>query len=235
MARRGRGLWAVGLFLFGCSQAPAIAEDPPPAPSAAARESSLTRAPDPAGAPPPTSAVAVTQPAPAVPASDPCPSGLRCDDGALHREPAPSVTLVLVEKQAHRLHLVAGDTVVKTYRVALGYGGAGPKLREGDGVTPVGEYQITGKLATSPWHTLLGVSYPNYEDVKRHARMKAEGKIPPNANIGFGIALHGRRGDMSDGEHKSSDWTLGCIALDNDEIDELARFVKKGTKIRIVD
>jgi len=139
-----------------------------------------------------------------------------------------------VEKAAHRLHLIADPTVVKTYSIAIGWGGAGPKLREGDGVTPVGEYEITGRLAKSPWHTLLGVSYPNYEDVKRFAALKAEGKIPYDAKIGFGIALHGRRADQLDGEHKKTDWTLGCIAVDNEEIDEIAALVGKGTKIRIV-
>jgi len=224
-----RAAWLLSACLLACSQ-PTIAPEgtaAPAEPSAAAAPELLARAPP---APP-----AAQPAAPAAAAAPQCPPELRCDPGALSREPPPVVTRVLVEKGAHRLHLIATDTVVKSYDVAIGYGGAGPKLREGDAVTPVGDYQITGKLATSPWHTLLGVSYPNYEDVKRHARMKAAGKIPPEANIGFGIALHGRRADMADGEHKRSDWTLGCVALDNDEIDELARFVKKGTPIRIVD
>ena len=108
-------------------------------------------------------------------------------------------------------------------------------VRQGDGVTPVGTYKITGRLATSPWHTLLGVSYPNYEDVKRFSKLKAEGKVPHDANIGFGIAIHGRSANMLDGEHKKTDWTLGCIALDNAEVDELASLVKKETTVTIVD
>jgi len=164
-----------------------------------------------------------------------CPAHLDCDYEALLRNPAPPVTAIRVEKAAHRLHLLAETTVVKSYRVALGFGGAGPKLREGDGATPVGTYKITGRLPTSPWHLLIGVSYPNYEDVKRLSRSKAEGKIPHDANIGFGIALHGRAADARDGEHKSSDWTAGCIAVDNDEIEEISKLVRAETTITIVD
>jgi len=164
-----------------------------------------------------------------------CPAHLSCDYDALIRDPTTHVSAIRVEKGPHRLHLLAGETVVKSYSVALGYGGAGPKLREGDGVTPIGTYKITGRLPTSPWHLLLGVSYPNYEDVKRFARLKAAGEVPHDANIGFGIALHGRRSDMADGQHKKSDWTLGCIAVDNHEIEEISRLVKTGTTITIVD
>ncbi|NUP12218.1 MAG: L,D-transpeptidase family protein [Polyangiaceae bacterium] len=164
-----------------------------------------------------------------------CPDGFTCDYEALARAPAPAITAVRVEKAAHRMHLLANDVVVRSYTIAIGWGGAGPKLREGDGVTPVGTYAVTGRLDTSPWHILLGVSYPNYEDVKRFARLKAEGKVPHDANIGFGIAIHGRPKSMADGEHKKADWTLGCVALDNGEIEEVAKLVKKGTPITIVD
>jgi lipoprotein-anchoring transpeptidase ErfK/SrfK len=82
---------------------------------------------------------------------------------------------------------------------------------------------------------LIGISYPNYDDVLRHARLKAEGTIPYDSNIGFGIALHGRAASQADGEHKASDWTAGCIAVDNPEIEEIASLVKKGTPITIVD
>lgn len=164
-----------------------------------------------------------------------CPPHLRCDFDALVRDPKLAVDGIRVEKAAHRLYLLAGDTAVKRYTVALGWGGAGNKRQEGDGVTPVGTYKLTGRLATSPWHLLIGVSYPNYEDVKRFAALKRSGDVPANASIGFGIALHGRRKDALDGEHKKTDWTAGCIAVDNDEIEEIAGLVKTGTPITIVD
>ncbi len=164
-----------------------------------------------------------------------CPQHLRCDFDALRRDPKLVIDAIRVEKAAHRLYLLSDETAVKSYRVALGWGGAGFKRQEGDGVTPVGSYKLTGRLATSPWHLLIGVSYPNYEDVKRFAAMKRAGEVAPDANIGFGIALHGRRKDALDGEHKKTDWTAGCIAVDNDEIEEIAGLVKTGTPITVVD
>ncbi len=171
----------------------------------------------------------------AAPEAPPCPTGKVCDYAAFDAVPRPVITAVYAEKRAHRLHLLSEGRVVKSYTIALGWGGEGPKQREGDGVTPTGTYQLTGTLATSPWHTLIGISYPNYDDVLRHARLKAEGRIPFDAHIGFGIALHGRAARHADGEHKASDWTAGCIAVDNPEIEEIASLVKKGTPITIVD
>jgi hypothetical protein len=182
--------------------------------------------------PPAPAAAATAAPALVEPT---CPQHLRCDFEALRRDPKLVVDAIRVEKAAHRLYLLSDETAVKSYRVALGWGGAGFKRQEGDGVTPVGSYKLTGRLATSPWHLLIGVSYPNYEDVKRFAALKQAGEVPPDANIGFGIALHGRRKDALDGEHKKTDWTAGCIAVDNDEIQEIAGLVKTGTSITIVD
>ena len=176
-----------------------------------------------------SAAAAVEPPAP------PCPVGFACDYAAFDQDPRPPITAVRVEKAAHRMFLISHDRVVRHYTVALGWGGAGHKQREGDGVTPIGEYRLTGKLPTSPWHILIGISYPNYEDVKRHARLKAEGVIPHDASIGFGIALHGRAASMKDGEHKQQDWTAGCVAVDNPEIEEIAAIAPKDTPITIVE
>lgn len=219
------------LVALGCDAANAA--PPPVRREAAPQAPALGAEPAKAGAAAPAAPAASGPAAP--PANGACPVHLRCEHGALERDPTLQITAIRVEKAAHQLHLLVGDRVVKSYRVALGYGGAGPKLREGDGVTPLGTYEITGRLPTSPWHILLGVSYPNYEDVKRFARLKASGEIPPDANIGFGIALHGRGASMAEGEHKNSDWTLGCIAVDNLEIEEISRLVKSGTTITIVD
>jgi hypothetical protein len=170
-------------------------------------------------------------PAPEPPA---CPAPYSCDLGAWDRAPRPAITEIFVQKGAHRLHLVAGTTIVRSYGVALGYGGMGPKKYEGDGVTPVGVYTITDRLQ-SKWHTFLGVSYPSLDDQRQFAQRRGRGEVPYGRGIGFGIALHGHRDDQQDGEHKRSDWTLGCIALDNPEIDEVASAVKRGTRIVIVD
>ena len=164
-----------------------------------------------------------------------CPQGWHCDYQALDRVPRPKVTEVRIEQGPHRLHLLAGDTVVKSYRVALGQGGLGAKQYEGDAKTPIGTYKISGRLPTSPWHVFLAVSYPNLADWHHYAKLKAEQRVPVWAGIGFGIGIHGRGRNMHDGEHKEQDWTLGCIALDNPEIEEVAALVPNGTTVVITD
>jgi len=144
------------------------------------------------------------------------------------------ITEIRIDKSDHRLELVAEGRVVKTYRVALGPGGAGYKQREGDKVTPVGTYRVVGHIK-GLFHNFLTVSYPNDEDRRRFAELKKSGALPRDATIGGGIGIHGVDGKQWKGVHKESDWTLGCIALDDDEIDEIVGRVKAGTSVVITD
>ncbi|MFT3773225.1 MAG: L,D-transpeptidase [Minicystis sp.] len=144
------------------------------------------------------------------------------------------ITEIRIDKSDHRLDLVSEGRVVKTYRIAIGPGGAGHKRMEGDKVTPVGTYRIVGQIK-GLFHQFLTVSYPNDEDRTRFAELKHRGKIPRDATIGGGIGIHGVNGKQWKGVHKENDWTLGCIALDDDEIDEIAARVKTGTTVVITD
>ena len=161
-----------------------------------------------------------------------CPARYRCDLGALTSANPPRVTRILVRKEAHRLHLVADATIVRSYRVALGWGGMGQKLYEGDHVTPIGTYAITGKYP-SKWHTYFAIDYPRDVDTERYGKAVAAGEAPKGRTAGSAIAIHGHRADQRDGVHKAFDWTLGCVALDNPEIDEVARYVSIGTRVTI--
>ena len=168
-------------------------------------------------------------------AADPgCPEGWTCDLGALDRVPRPTITRILVQKCAHRLHLVAGEAIVKSYAVAIGSGGYGPKRYEGDRVTPVGTYSIIGRYP-SRWHTYLALSYPSDADRRRYAELVARGEVDPRVGPGSAIAIHGRRATQPARLHKLVDWTLGCVALDNDEIDEVAADAPVGTPVLIED
>src|SRR5262249_1724356 len=138
--------------------------------------------------------------------------------------PPPALTEILVQKQAHRLFVVADRTIVKSYRVALGGGGMGQKRVEGDRVTPIGVYSITGRYP-SRWHTYLSLSYPGDPDKRRFEELVALGEVDARLGPGSAIAIHGHRRDQQDKAHKERDWTLGCVALDNDEIDEVAALV----------
>ena len=146
----------------------------------------------------------------------------------------PPVSEIRIAKGAHTLSLVAGGEVVASYRVALGPGGAGPKHMEGDKVTPVGTYRVVGRIK-GLYHQFLTVSYPNDEDRQRHAELQRLGLVPRDVGVGGGIGIHGTGHKDWNGVHKASDWTLGCIALDDDEIDAVAARVKDGTRVVITD
>ena len=136
-------------------------------------------------------------------------------------------TRVLVEKSARRLTLLGEGRPIRTYRVALGRQPVGPKDREGDGRTPEGVYIIDSRLATSGFHRALHVSYPNAAD---QLAAKRAGVDPGGA-----IFIHGIKNRLGwlGRLHRLVDWTSGCIAVTNAEIDEIWRAVPDGTVVEI--
>jgi murein L,D-transpeptidase YafK len=158
----------------------------------------------------------------------------RAGPGAAARSSSKPVDELRIDKSDHKLELYAGGTVVKSYKVAIGSGGSGPKRMEGDKVTPVGTYRVTGRFK-GLFHQFLVVSYPNEEDKRRFAELKQRGLVPSGRSAGFGIGIHGVGHKEWNGVHKESDWTHGCVALDDSEIDEVASLVKDGTRIVITD
>lgn len=142
----------------------------------------------------------------------------------------PSGTLadrVVVEKRARTLSVFRGNVLLKTYKVALGPNPRGHKQREGDGRTPEGIYTIDFRKRDSAFHRALHISYPNAAD-RQSARRR---RVSP----GGGIMVHGLpNGIGAMGKaHLLRDWTNGCIAVTNEEIEELWRVVPNGTPIEI--
>ena len=140
----------------------------------------------------------------------------------------PHADSLLVEKRARRLTVFVGGRVWRTDSVSLGPHPEGDKQQEGDGRTPEGRFTIDRKVWASHYHHALHVSYP---DAAHRARARALGVRP-----GGDIMIHG----VPDAWAKSTgfnrlaaDWTLGCIALGNREIDELWRMIPVGTRVRI--
>jgi murein L,D-transpeptidase YafK len=134
---------------------------------------------------------------------------------------------VLVEKSARRLSLFAGEKALKIYRVALGRAPAGAKEYEGDQRTPEGIYSIDFHKSDSDYHLALHISYPEQRDIERAS---AQGVF-----AGSDIMIHGLpngRGWMG-AFHRQSDWTAGCIAVTDFEIEEIFRAVPDGTPIEI--
>lgn len=139
---------------------------------------------------------------------------------------APSeVTRIIVVKHKRRLYLLSGNDVIRSYKIDLGFAPVGDKKYEGDGRTPEGRYFIDRKNPNSDYHLSIGISYPN--DVDR-AEAAALGKNP-----GGDIFIHGRPFLIRFFKGRR-DWTAGCIAVSNREIEEIYRRVKIGTPIDIL-
>lgn len=137
-----------------------------------------------------------------------------------------SIDSIVVEKAQHSMSVYDHGELLKTYRVALGSHPIGHKEREGDGKTPEGRYTIFSKTTQSRFHKNLGVSYPNAADI---AHAKAGGYSP-----GGNIKIHGLQFGNVGRMHTLYDWTAGCIAVTNEEIDELYEHVAVGTSILIL-
>jgi len=123
--------------------------------------------------------------------------------------------------------LLAHGVPIKVYKVALGTGGLGPKQRQGDNKTPEGKYILDSKNAGSRFHLAFHISYPNAAD---KARAKSQG-VPPGGDI----MIHGveKKYEYLGSLQHDYDWTEGCIALTNPEIEEFAKLVPVGTSIEI--
>jgi murein L,D-transpeptidase YafK len=134
---------------------------------------------------------------------------------------------VVLEKTKRQLHLFTAGKVVRTYQVALGRTPVGPKTREGDGKTPEGQYLIDSRNSRSAYHRALHISYPSVADVERARR---SGVKP-----GGDIMIHGIRNGFGwiGPLHRTLDWTQGCIAVTNREIEEIWAAVPDGTPIEM--
>ncbi len=145
---------------------------------------------------------------------DPLPQGARVDR-------------ILVEKSARRLTVFQGGHPLKSYSVALGRHPVGAKRFEGDGRTPEGRFIIDWRKKNSSFHRALHVSYPRATD---DVRARAAGR-----SAGGAIMVHGLPNGLGliGPLHRLYDWTNGCIALTDAEIDELWRAVPNGTPIEI--
>jgi len=156
--------------------------------------------------------------------------GTSCAPKFVAEAPAavPFATSLVVHKRAHTLTAYNGSKLLREFSVALGKGGLGPKVRQGDGRVPEGKYVIAGRNPNSAFHLSLRISYPAPEQV---SDALARGIDP-----GGDIMIHGlRNGQGSVGKlHRVTDWTDGCIAVTNPEIEWLWRSVPDGTPILIL-
>ena len=147
---------------------------------------------------------------------------------------------IVVTKSKRRLALYAGGAMVRTYRVGLGFNPKSDKTRQGDGCTPEGSFYVCVKNPNSSYYLSLGLSYPNKEHTERGLRsglitraqhdniigaLKRNARPPWNTRLGGEVFIHGHG--------SKSDWTLGCVALDNEDMKELYDAIPKGTPVII--
>jgi len=139
------------------------------------------------------------------------------------------VDKILVEKSIRKMHVYSKGKKLKTYSISLGFRPKGKKHFEGDGKTPEGKYFIISKNNNSIAHKSLGISYPNTADKSFAAR---NGK-----SAGGNIMIHGMMNGLGywGKFHRFIDWTAGCIALTNREMDDLFRHVEVGCVVEFVE
>ncbi|MBI1732014.1 MAG: L,D-transpeptidase [Gammaproteobacteria bacterium] len=174
----------------------------------------------------------------------------------LTASPAPAMDLpppryaLEVSRSRNELVVKDGDQIIRRYRASIGRGGLGVKRQRGDDTTPVGAYHIVDFKSDSRFHFFMLLDYPNLVDGWHGYRMQtidaAEFKAiaaayreratpPQNTGLGGYIGIHGI-GDVSAKKldiHRSQNWTRGCIALRNEEINELREYVTRGTRVTI--
>ncbi|MFQ3301660.1 MAG: murein L,D-transpeptidase YafK [Planktomarina sp.] len=136
------------------------------------------------------------------------------------RRSLPKATQIQVFKAEHRMVLLNENTIIKEYKFRLGFAPIGHKQFQGDGKTPEGQYYINRKNPNSRYYLSVGISYPNAAD-----RAAANGKDP-----GGDIFIHGTPRIF---QFMFKDWTWGCIAVSNRDIEEIYAMVDIGTTIRI--
>jgi murein L,D-transpeptidase YafK len=132
---------------------------------------------------------------------------------------------VLVLKSRRTLYLLKDGRVLKRYHVSLGGHPVGAKMREGDQRTPEGEYVLDWHNPNSDYYKSIHISYPNPRDL---ARARAAG-VPPGGDL----FIHGQPNDSTGKGKIKGNWTEGCIAVSNSEMEEIWRAVSDGTPIVI--
>lgn len=148
---------------------------------------------------------------------------------------------IIVHKAARKLELYTGEARLRTYRIGLGFSPVSDKKQSGDGATPEGDFYVFVKNNRSAYYLSLGVSYPNVEDAERGLRdrlisraqhdaivraIKKKAAPPQYTRLGGLIYIHGHGA--------RSDWTWGCVALENEDIKELFDAVGVGTPVTIL-
>jgi len=146
---------------------------------------------------------------------------------AARKTPIPQADHIIIVKSERTMTLLREGQVLKTFRIALGHNPMGAKVQEGDERTPEGMYTIDSRNPSSQFHLALHISYPNAEDRERAKKLG----VSPGVNI----MIHGLPPAFAwlGPLHRQHDWTLGCVAVTDPEIEEIWNMVPNGTTVEI--
>ncbi len=136
---------------------------------------------------------------------------------------------IIIDKFSHKFFVYLDGEIIFEFRAELSENWVGHKRRRGDKATPEGMYKIVKKIEddSTGYHKALLIDYPNAEDTVNFVREIKKGTLSPSATIGEKIEIHGDGG-------RGADWTSGCIALRNRDIDSVYKYVRVGTPVTIV-
>ena len=157
---------------------------------------------------------------------------------------------IIIIKSQQELDVVRGEKIIRQYHIAYGKGGKGPKRVQGDSKTPVGIYRIINFRDNSNFHYFMHLDYPNLLDAwygyknniitaaefKEIAKAYNDRQAPPQyTRLGGNIGIHGLGKVYKERlkKHVDFNWTNGCIALTNEQINDLKKYVSIGTKVVI--
>ena len=140
----------------------------------------------------------------------------------------PKADLIIVDKSKRELYLLKNNQIFRTYHISLGANPKGHKQKEGDKKTPEGEYTIDYKKENSSFYKALHISYPNKNDIKNAKEL--------GVNPGGFIMIHGQKNYLGwlSFLTQNFDWTDGCIAVTNEEMDEIWQSVDVPTPVKIL-
>jgi murein L,D-transpeptidase YafK len=141
---------------------------------------------------------------------------------------------VLIVKSNYELKVYDQDGWYGTYPVVFGSKSLDDKMYEGDRRTPEGTYRIASKRPHEKWDKMMLIDFPTKADMEKFNERKSKGLIPRNAKIGGGIAIHGTWPHDDMAVDLFQNWTNGCIALKNEDVDELYDMLPIGTTVQIV-
>jgi murein L,D-transpeptidase YafK len=139
---------------------------------------------------------------------------------------------VLIEKSEYRLTLLYKNRRIKSYPAVFGFNPVDDKRMQGDGCTPEGIFHIRTKYPHREWSKFIWLDYPTADSWRKFQVSKEKGEIPSRSTIGGDIGIHGVPAG-TDPIARKQNWTLGCISLTRDAIDEIYPYITKKSRIEI--